>query len=368
MNWGAPYMLFGTGFAVLFGLILVAGAVRARIAKRRFGDDKRLGALMTYDASKRRAFKGVFLVIAAALAFVAAARPQYGKEKQLVPATKVDIILVVDFSKSMYARDIQPSRISRAKSEVTELIQALPGARFGAVAFAGEAMGFPVTEDGSAVKQFFQSLQPNDMPVGGTAIARALNHAHDLLDRDPKSKDHKRFVILITDGEDLEGSPKNVAASMADEGTTIHVVQIGYATPERIPEIGTDGEMLGWRKTDTGDYMTTQLSERGQQTLKAIAETTPGGHFVESRDGKTGIETLTKELTEALKTGEFVEHYEDVYADVYQYPLGLAILLLLAEAALMDAPRRKFVRTPPPAGNTRRMLPTQRLGAEVPRA
>jgi len=364
MKFADPWMLLGTGLALLFGLVLLIGAVRARSAKRRFGEDKRISALMTHDPAKRRAFKGVFLVFATALAFVAAARPQYGKEKQLIAATKVDVIVVMDYSKSMYAKDVEPSRIFRAKAEVAELVQALPGARFGAVAFAGDAMGFPVTSDGAAVAQFFRGLEPNDMPVGGTAIARGLDLARDLLRRDPKSKDHKRFVILITDGEDLEGSPKSVATSLGNDGTTIHVVQIGGLTPERIPEIGPDGEVLGWRRTESGEFMTTQLTARGEEQLENIAKVTPGGKVIRSERGRTGIEEMTAELKDAMKSGEFAEHYEDVYADVYEYPLGLAIFFLFLEGLITDSPRKRFLRRLPPAEALRRVP----IGRAVPRA
>ena len=101
----------------------------------------------------------------------------------------------------------RPSRIARAKAEVARLIHELAGARFGAVAFAGEPMGFPLTADGAAIAQFFRQLEPNDMPVGGTAIARALERARELLARDPKSNEHSRVILLVTDGEDLEGDP-----------------------------------------------------------------------------------------------------------------------------------------------------------------
>jgi Ca-activated chloride channel family protein len=107
-------------------------------------------------------------------AFVALARPKFGSGTKIVPATNLDVIVVLDYSKSMYARDIVPSRIARAKAEVARLIRDLPGARFGAVAFAGEPMSFPLTSDGAAIAQFFRQLEPNDMPVGGTATARAL--------------------------------------------------------------------------------------------------------------------------------------------------------------------------------------------------
>jgi Ca-activated chloride channel homolog len=70
-------------------------------------------------------------VIAVALSFIALAQPQYGRGTRLIPATNLDVVIVLDYSKSMYAKDITPSRILRAKSEVGRLIQDLPGARFG---------------------------------------------------------------------------------------------------------------------------------------------------------------------------------------------------------------------------------------------
>ena len=358
MIFAAPWFLLGSAVALLFGLILFVGALRAAAEKRTFGDEARIGALMTFDAGSRRATKGIFIVAATVFAFVAAARPQYGKEKQLVPATKVDVVIVLDFSKSMYATDIAPNRIGRAKAEVAELVEALPGARFGAVAFAGEPMGFPMTEDGAAVAQFFRGLEPNDMPVGGTAIGRALEHARELLRRDPKAKDHKRFVVLITDGEDLEGSPVRVAKSLGEDGTTIDVVQIGGLTPERIPNVLPDGSVKGWRTTEDGKYMTTELTERGQAQLKSIAAATHGGKLVRSQEGKTGISEITGDLRDAMQSGEYAEHYEDVYADVYEWPLGFAILLLFLETLLTDAPRIRFFRRTPPVG--KRPLPFAR--------
>src|SRR5258708_14037459 len=166
-----------------------------------------LSSLVTYDANARRVVKSVLLSVAMLLAFVALARPEFGSGTRIVPATNLDVVVVLDYSKSMYARDIVPSRIARAKAEVARLIQDLPGARFGAVAFAGEPMSFPLTSDGAAIAQFFRQLEPNDMPVGGTATPRALRAAREVFARDPKSKDHVRIIMLVTDGEDLEGDP-----------------------------------------------------------------------------------------------------------------------------------------------------------------
>jgi Ca-activated chloride channel family protein len=339
VSFAAPWFLLGCGGAALLALLLLIAGLRASRARKVFGDAPRVASLVTHEAATRRAWKGVLLVTAAALAFLAAARPQYGKGTRLVPATDVDVILVLDLSKSMYARDIEPSRVFRAKAELTRMVRDLPGVRFGAVAFAGEPMGFPMSADGAAVAQFLRQLEPNDMPVGGTAIGRALDMARDLFARDPLSQKHHRIIVLVTDGEDLEGSPGSVARAIGSEGTTIHVVQIGGRTSERIPEVGADGSVLGWRRTDDGRYLTTELTPEGEAQLSAIAAATPGGQIIRAERGETGIDALTEKL-KTQRTSENAERVETVYADVFYVPLLLAIALLLIEALIFEAPAR----------------------------
>jgi Ca-activated chloride channel family protein len=334
-----PLWLLGALFALIVAGLFVWGGIGQARASRRFGDADRMRELVTARAARRRAWKGVWVVLATALAFVAMARPQYGRGTKLIPATNLDVVIVLDYSKSMYARDIAPSRIDRAKAEVARLIRSLPGARFGAVAFAGEPIGFPVTSDGAAIAQFFRQLEPNDMPIGGTAIARALARARELLASDPKSHDHSRVIMLVTDGEDLEGDPVAVARSAGEEGTTVHVVQIGGRTPERIPEVGPDGRMAGFRKDEDGKPLTTSLSAEGEAQLAQVAQVA-AGKIVRSDRGVTGIDTIAQDLKRKM-TEELAERVETVYADVYAYPLGAALLLLIAEVFFPEASRRK---------------------------
>jgi Ca-activated chloride channel family protein len=335
-----PIWLLGALFALVVAALFVWGGIALSRASRRFGDADRMRELVTARAARRRAWKGVWVVLATALAFVALARPQYGRGTKLIPATNLDVVVVLDFSKSMYARDIAPSRIDRAKAEVARLIRTLPGARFGAVAFAGEPIGFPVTSDGAAIAQFFRQLEPNDMPVGGTAIARALARARELLASDPKSHDHSRVILLVTDGEDLEGDPVSVARSAGEEGTTVHVVQIGGRTPERIPAVGPDGKMAGYRTDEEGLPLTTALSAEGEAQLAQVASVA-AGKIVRSERGTTGIDAIAQDLKRKM-TEELAERVETVYADVYVYPLGAALLLLIAEVFLPESARRRI--------------------------
>jgi Ca-activated chloride channel family protein len=347
VRWGHDFgSLVGMIVAVFCALAFLgyAGAVawaslRQARARRTFGDPAVVAPLVTYDATARRAVKAVLLVVAMLLAFVALARPQFGSGTRLIPATNLDVVVVLDYSKSMYARDITPSRIARAKAEVARLIQDLPGARFGAVAFAGEPMSFPLTSDGAAIAQFFRQLEPNDMPVGGTATARALEAGREVFARDPKSKDHVRVMVLVTDGEDLEGDPVAVAQTCAQEGTRIDVVQIGGRAPEVIPEVGADGKANGVRRDDEGKPLTTSLSTEGEAQLARVAQATEGT-IVRAEHGATGIDQIAKALQRMMRE-ELSEKVETVYAEEYAWPLGIAVVLLLIDALLGEAPRRR---------------------------
>ncbi len=330
---------------VAFATALVLAGFRHTRALRQFGDPALVTTLQSFDATARRSVKAVLLLAAMAMSLLALARPKFGSGTRLIPATNLDVVIVLDYSKSMYARDVAPSRIERAKAEVGRLIRDLPGARFGAVAFAGEPMSFPLTSDGAAIAQFFRQLTPNDMPVGGTATARALERAREIFARDPKSKDHVRVIVLVTDGEDLEGDPVEVAKACAAEGTRIDVVQIGGRAPEVIPEVGQDGKVLGVRKDDSGKPLTTELSAEGEAQLASVAQTS-NGTIVRAEHGETGIDTVAKELSKMMRE-ELSEKVETVYDEEYAWPLGIAFALLVGEAMLSEAPVRKRKIEPP---------------------
>jgi Ca-activated chloride channel family protein len=327
------------GLLVVFTLLLILASFARTRAIKRFGEPELVSKLETFDATARRTVKGVLLVLSMLLAFLALARPQFGRGPRLIPATNLDIVVALDYSKSMYARDVAPSRIARATAEVGRLIKDLPGARFGAVAFAGEPMSFPLTSDGAAIAQFFRQLEPNDMPVGGTATARALERARELFLHDPKAKDHVRVIVLVTDGEDLEGDPVSIAQECAKEGTRIEVVQIGGRVPEVIPEVGPDGKVVGLRKEADGKLLTTELTADGEAQLSKVASET-NGMIVRAEHGETGIDKVAHELSRMMRE-ELSEKVETVYAEEYAWPLGLALLLLVAEAAIDEAPKRR---------------------------
>jgi len=363
MRFASDIWLWGVFASLGLAAILVAQGFRSARARARFGEEERVLALMTEKTGIRRAVRGVLSALAVALAFVAAAQPQYGKGTRVLPATNLDVVLVLDYSKSMYARDVSPSRISRAKVEVGKLVRELGGARFGAVAFAGESIAFPLTSDGGAIAQFFRGLEPNDLPIGGTAIARALESGRTLFERDPLSKNHERVMILITDGEDLEGDPVAVARTAAASGVRVEVVQIGGQSPEPIPVVDETGAVRGMRKDAAGRLLTTQLSAEGEAQLASVASEGQG-QVVRAADGDVGIGEMTLRLRR-LMTEELSERVETVYADVFHYPLALAVLLLMLEVGVGMAKKRVISPEPPRETSRRRTSRRARLSSSL---
>lgn len=200
-----------------------------------------------------------------------------------------------------------------------------------------------MTVDYSAFGLFLNDLGPYDMPVGGTAIGRALISAKQLLERadrrsadeDPDLAPRARVVILMTDGEDHEGDPLAAAEELAEAGIRIYVVGLGSRTGEPIPTYGPDGTWTGWLRDDDGEAVTTALTAENEEALTAIAEAT-GGRYFRAQQGGVGIDQIRREMRR-MKQEEREARRVTVDEDRYALVLLPAFLLLLLEALLPDA-------------------------------
>ena len=147
----------------------------------------------------------------------ALARPQYGFDLEKIEQRGLDIVVAIDTSKSMLAKDIAPDRLERAKLAALDLMQQAKADRLGLVAFAGDAfLECPLTIDDTAFQQSVQALDVNTIPQGGTAIASAINTALAAF----KEGDHYKVLVLLTDGEDNvnEAAALEAAQNAAKDG------------------------------------------------------------------------------------------------------------------------------------------------------
>lgn len=335
---------------LLLAVPFVAGlayfaSVRRQRAMARFGDPSVVSMMIIGDAKKLRALRAVLFTVGLACVVVAMAGPQYGSRTRILRRRGVDIVVALDFSKSMLARDVRPSRIDRAKAEVLRFVDELDGDRVGCVAFAGETIEFPMTVDYSALALFFRDLGPYDMPVGGTAIGRALVSAQRLLERassrdgrrteQEEGRPRSRVVILLTDGEDHEGDPVAVARQLAEAGIRVYTIGIGTAAGEPIPTYAPDGTWTGYQRDEQGQIVRTALTEEAEAQLRQIAETTGGRYYAAGR-GAVGIDQIRDDIR---RMHQDEQRARRVTVQEARYALFLVpgFLLIVLEALLPDA-------------------------------
>ncbi len=345
MSFAHPGMLWLLLVVPLFAGLAYFASVRRERATRRFGDPRVVSSLVIGDARRWRAARAVLFTLGLAFVLVAMAGPAYGSRTRILRRRGVDIVVALDFSKSMLARDVRPSRIERAKAEVLRLVDELDGDRVGVVAFAGETIEFPMTVDYGALSLFFRDLGPYDMPVGGTAIARALVASKRLFERasaraarraeQEEGRPRSRVVILLTDGEDHEGDPIAAAHELAEAGIRVYTIGIGTATGEPIPTYAPDGTWTGYQRDDHGEIIRTALTEEAEAQLRQIAEITGGRYYAAGRGG-VGVDQIRGDIRR-MHQDEQRSRRVTVQEGRYALFLVPGFLLLVLEALLPDA-------------------------------
>lgn len=310
-----------------------------RRAMARLGHLPRIRELTASVSPGLRLAKSILLLLGLTLVILSLARPQAGERATLAPAVGLDIVVALDFSKSMLARDAYPSRIERAKAELGRLLDSLRGDRVGLVAFAGETLSYPLTTDYAAAKVFWRDMSPFDMPVGGTAIGKAIVAATRLLLAvRGKGPPRSQVIVLLTDGEDHESEPLEAARQAAKHGIRIYAVGIGSRSGEPVPQLNEDGSVAGYMQAPGGGYVTTRVDER---TLRGIAEATRG-NVILMEPGRFGVEPIIAEvakLKRAESQSRLIRHYDEVFA----WFLLPGFLCLLGEACLRERRRTRSV-------------------------
>jgi Ca-activated chloride channel family protein len=346
MTFRVSWALWFLALVPLIVALLVYGYRARKQSVLKFGDPRMVELLVHKRSPRLRATRGVLFVLGFGLFVLAFAGPQYGSHTRVLRKRGIDVVIALDFSKSMLAKDVRPSRIDRAKAELSRLFGELTGDRVGVVAFAGDTMEFPMTTDYAAIETFLRDLGPYDMPVGGTAIGRALTASGRILERarkgsaeaTPDASDPERrsqVVLLFTDGEDHEGDPVEAVRQLAAQGARVFVVGIGSKTGEPIPTYAPDGTWTGYLRDDSGNPVLSALTDQNEAQLRKIAEIGKGKYF-RAREGTVGVDEI-RTLMHGMKQSENKARKITIAEDRYALVLLPAFLLLLLEALLPDA-------------------------------
>jgi Ca-activated chloride channel family protein len=347
----APLELSILGYAIriaaaqrlwLLAIVALLGAVGAwSLLRRRRALRAACGELASRvapEANVTRPAARLSLSLAGmALLAVALSHPQCGARTELSRRYGADLVVVLDVSRSMEARDVRPSRLERARLEVGALIDRLKGDRVGVVVFAGEAfVQCPLTTDYAAARLFLRAVGPDSVPQQGTAVANALLGAKELLESAERGARGK-MVLLVSDGEDHDGQLLDAASALAGAGIRVHVLAVGTPEGAPIPIVDARGEVTGWRRDRRGNPVSTKLDET---TLRLVADRGGGRLFHVGEPGR-GVDALVATLEE-LERSELGERITVTYEDRYAYAAFPAFLLLLAGLLLREGrPRRE---------------------------
>ena len=334
MNLAHPWILHFLWLAPLTALLFIVHNRQKTRAMERFADPELLKRLTGDVRRGRRVLRSACLLAALILMILALAGPRWGSHYQEVSQKGVDILIVLDVSRSMLVEDVEPNRLERAKREISDFISVVQGDRLGLVAFAGAAFTqCPLTLDYGALAMFLTSLGPTMVPVPGTDLGAALQTAISAFDA---ASETDKVILLITDGEDNEDRGLQAAREAAKKGIKIFVFGIGDPSGGPIP---SDDGKGGFKKDAEGQLVLSRLNEEG---LKEIASAT-GGTYVRSVAGDLDLDVLyfegVKQRTEAaqLKSGK-IKVYEE------RFPLFVlaACVLLLLEGLIREVGKERI--------------------------
>jgi Ca-activated chloride channel family protein len=289
-----------------------------------------------FSPSLRNLKRGLW-VFAVMLLFVAIARPQMGYEWHEVKRKGIDILFAVDTSRSMLAEDLTPSRLERARLGIIDFVARLEGDRVGLIPFAGSAFALcPLTLDYDAFRESLNALDTDLIPRQGTDLASAIKEAERLFD---ENGNNHRVLVLLTDGEDLQGSVIDAAKAAAKKGMAIYTVGVGSPEGAKIPVHDRYGR-TDFVRDESGKVVRTTLDET---TLKKIAEETSGLYVTLGR-GAEGLNTIYQEKLRLVPKSELNQRMERIPLERFEWPLGLAVGLLLLEFFIKDRLRAKKAR------------------------
>lgn len=334
MKWGALDRL------MLLWLLVPAALLLYYLLRRRLRLLAQLADLRVFETlapdwhRKRARTRAILWLAAVGFMLVGLARPQWGFRWEEVRRRGLDLMVVLDTSRSMLAEDIKPNRLQQAKWGISDLVKKLRGDRVGIVSFAGSSfLQCPLTSDYAAFLMTLDDVYVGMIPRGGTAIAQAVRTAAESFEA---STEADRVILLITDGEDHEGDIDKTIEMLKEKGIRLFAVGLGSTEGELIPVPGEDGR-TGFLKDGAGNVVKSSLHE---DTLERLVLAT-GGMYIRAAPGDIGVERLIGQGLSKLTRQDSESKMIKAYEERFYWPLGVALALLALEAAVPERRKRR---------------------------
>ena len=304
---------------ILFIIPAALALVFFLLAFRKKG--KIVRALRLDYKSSFKTLRSALLGLGLCLMVVALMGPRLFAGYMLVNKTGLDIYVLMDTSKSMLVSDIAPYRLALAKRIVSYLISGLEGDRIGFIPFASDAyIQMPLTDDYQLARMFLDVMDTDMIGGGGTNLAAAIKLAADSFKRTSSAD---MVILIISDGEEHEGSGLEALKAITDERIRIYTIGVGTEKGGLVPIYNKAGDtIIDYMKDGSGNPVTSRLNA---DILKRLSREGRGSYYQASPAGDEAS-ALLRDLAE-LRRDDFKEEQIKKYTPLYQYFLGPGILL-----------------------------------------
>lgn len=295
----------------------------ARKKMRKFlASDEHHELLFSKISVRKRRIRSAMALSSIVFLILALLGPEIGLRLQKVEREGLDIIIALDVSQSMLVNDVSPTRLERAKFEISRMIDEFSGDRVGLIAFAGAAkLQCPLTLDYSAAHTFLDVMNVGIIEKQGTNLSAAIDEAKRSFTEKGKQS---RVLVLISDGEELEADAIESAQKAKSENITIHTLSVGTAVGAPVPVYDETGNLVEFKKDESEQTVTSRVNTA---VMIGIARAGGGKHYSLSQ---TNFQKLYAEIQQA-ETGSISTHEYTDFENRFQWPLGLAFVLLVGE-------------------------------------
>ena len=307
----------------LLAIVYHVWALKRRKRMDRFGDKELLRQLVPGYSKYRPLLKFYVMEVALALIVVIVARPQMGTKLSKDKREGIEAMIAMDISNSMLAEDVAPSRLERSKRLVEDLLNRFTN--------DDAFVQLPITSDYVSAKMFLDNISPSLIGTQGTDIGKAIDLSMHSFTQNSK---FGKAIIIITDGENHEGGAEEMARKAQQAGIRVFVLGIGSTQGAPIP-MG-NGSYL---QDKNGGTVMTKLNE---DMCKKLAEAGKGMYI--HVDNTTGAEQMLDNEIAKMQHGEIESVSYSDYAEQFPAIAAIVLLLLIAEALIMERQNSLFNR------------------------
>jgi len=328
MTFGSPQFLLALLALPVLAIFVRWVLTRRAAAVKLIGDPLLVNRLSEAASQRLRVAQLLLRFVGAALVIIALARPQWGSYIEIVEQRGVQVMVVLDVSHSMLSQDVKPTRLDRAKLEISDLISRLRGDTVGIVLFSGASfIQFPLTSDYATARTYLNNANPKAILRPGTVIGEAIDTAMAGFNDQRVSQ---KVIVIMTDGENHEDDPIEAARQAGEHGAVIYTVGLGSPDGWPVEVYDEEGEVIGYHQDAEGRPILSRLDEGA---LERIAEAGRGRYF---RADDPGALTGLHDEIESFQDEAFQSEFSETRVERYQVFLLAAALSLFLSEVLTD--------------------------------